>query len=465
MKKIIRAVCFCVLTVLALFITYNILAWKDTNGGKGTSLHQLKATGNNLVDAVFVGSSHVYCGIYPEILWRDYGIAAFDMSISAMDKDSAYYYTKHLLKTQSPKYVFVDLYPILYDKQTVIGNIYRNMLSMPLSKNSIDLVNAHVDEEERRDYFLRWPIIHTRYKELTYRDFSADRVDSFGRGEYISFDNKRMYPDFSEALACEEVGELSEKNIKWIDDFVELSRKENFNLVFFVVPFTITYEWQMQINAAVEYANQKGIETIDFNKQIQSLNISAESDFIDGTHLNAWGAEKFSMLLGEMFKDEFEDHRADPTYYLWDEDLNYYNHARNRDLLRIAVSTLGTEELLQFIYTCPNISLIISLDGSFEQSTLPMAEYLKTVGIEDYEDGGTWVQTETGMKKMISNDSTETVYYRLDKKNMLKVIKTDTANLGNLVIGNEKAQSAYNGMTIIAYDTIENEIAGKTGLY
>ena len=96
MKKAVRVICFITVCFLWLSAVYEVLRWKDTHGDYISSVTELKETPANTVDVVFVGSSHVYAGIYPSYMWSDWGISAFNVSISGMDRDSAYYYMKHI---------------------------------------------------------------------------------------------------------------------------------------------------------------------------------------------------------------------------------------------------------------------------------------------------------------------------------------------------------------------------------
>ena len=54
---------------------------------------------NDLIDIIFLGSSHCYCTIYPDVLWGNYGFSSFNLTVSAQDKDSTYYLLKEALKT------------------------------------------------------------------------------------------------------------------------------------------------------------------------------------------------------------------------------------------------------------------------------------------------------------------------------------------------------------------------------
>ena len=139
-KKAIKCIVFIVLAGACIAGAFRIFKWKDTSGDYNSSIEQLKNTPKDTIDVVFTGSSHTYCGIYPGVFWEQEGYSVFDMAISGQDKYSGYRSLKELLKTQSPKVVFVDLYPFTYDKHAVEGNEHRNMMALPTSRNSFELL-------------------------------------------------------------------------------------------------------------------------------------------------------------------------------------------------------------------------------------------------------------------------------------------------------------------------------------
>ena len=71
MKKAVRITAFIAICFVWLSGVYEVLRWKDTQGDYISSVTELKNTPDDTVDVVFVGSSHVYAGIYPSYLWSD----------------------------------------------------------------------------------------------------------------------------------------------------------------------------------------------------------------------------------------------------------------------------------------------------------------------------------------------------------------------------------------------------------
>ena len=69
MKKFLSAAAFLLVLLLLLCLIYPPLSWKETTGGYQNNFRQLEATGEDLIDLAFVGSSHIYCGVNPNVLW------------------------------------------------------------------------------------------------------------------------------------------------------------------------------------------------------------------------------------------------------------------------------------------------------------------------------------------------------------------------------------------------------------
>ncbi|MCD7863920.1 MAG: hypothetical protein LUG61_10560 [Lachnospiraceae bacterium] len=328
MKKWIRGLAFvCVLT-LVLGRTYAILSWKETYGEYHSCIRQLYNTGDDLMDVVFVGTSHVFDGVNPAILWEEYGISGFVMGGSAQGRELSYHYIIEMLKTQSPKVVFVDLYGLV-NEMNPGADIYRGTLSMKLSFNSIRLTQEIVDtKEEQLQHILRWPIIHTRYREIEERNFVEIEYNTYGRG-YDAQWWRDMSVHMSEELLSDTVqADLGEEKMEWLQNLADLATEEGFELIFTIMPYYFEDNadiWE-SYNTAKAFAAQNEIVFLDLNVLADEVGIDFEQDFRDSTHLNAWGAQKVSSYLGAFLKEhvELEDHRGDDAYYLWDLNLEYY---------------------------------------------------------------------------------------------------------------------------------------------
>lgn len=465
MKKGIRFIAFILILIMAVMGTYRILSWKDTTGDYLSSTQQLYATEDNLMDVIFVGSSHVYCGINPSYLWDEYGISAFDMAVGGQDRASSYHSLKEVLKTQSPQVVCVDLYGLLFESHDVLGNVYRNMLSMETSANSIELVKSYVDDEEQMDYILRWPIVHTRYRELTEYDFIQYEPSVYGRGYNPNYEmGLSYYPQG--AVECTESIVLSDSHKEWLDSLIQLSEEEGFKLIMFLAPMYLDASQQKILNGAYEYLSEYGIDTLDFNILSSEIGLDYNTDFCDATHLNRFGSDKLTAYFGEYLvsHNQLTDHRGDEAYYLWDECSKWVEHL---DFAQELKQVTDWKEFTKKVAECDeDMTVIFYLDGTYKDSTLGLHEVTNIFGIpqSEYDIGGKWI-FKNGECVYYMDPGEGNVYgMDLSAANVLWM-ENDPGNLSQIQINGEPMGCAFNGLTVVVYDNITHQVVDKRGFY
>ena len=103
-----RVLLFAVLLVAALRFTGNFLCGSSENplnrAGEGL-YYQLPGT----VDVVYVGPSHVYSSIMPQLIFDQYGITGYNFSTAAQSFESTYWALEEVIRLQRPKIAVVEL--------------------------------------------------------------------------------------------------------------------------------------------------------------------------------------------------------------------------------------------------------------------------------------------------------------------------------------------------------------------
>lgn len=456
--RVVAVVGFVVLTVVCLHKIYNVLRWKDTTGGYLSSIDQLYHTDEDLIDLVFLGSSHCYYGIYPELLWEEKGIAGFDLAVSAQDRDSTYYQLKELLKTQHPRVVAVDIYGICYEEHLVESNVYRNYLSMKTSLNSAMHVLSYTEQEKRMSLLTRWPIIHTRYRELKEFDFMPYEPSVIGRGSLITWNITAVEED-NGVNRCETVQPLSDKNRKWVQDLIALSGEEDFELIFVLIPWKRGNEKQAIINGFKEYIEENEIEFVDLTELAEELDLCSATDWTDPEHLNARGAQKLTRYLGEYITAEYElpDRRDDGRYHQWDEALERYHQLEMLDQLQ---QTADMEEYISILTEIPRITCILSLEGAYADSSTGIYTYASGFHMdhEDYLRGGKWLYQNGHLTKVCDNIPGSEYIFDLNEIDTLKVCYQEDFDRDNILIDGISYGNTWDGLQIIVYDDIEKKV-------
>ena len=476
-KNALKVTAFLALALTVLYGVYHMISWKDNMGPYLSSMEQLYDTPKDTVDVACVGTSHVYCGILPAALWRDYGYSAFNMSISGVDRSGAYHGIVELLKTQHPKVVVVDLYTITYDEMGELSNVYRKMLGMKMSLNNAAMVWKDADPSERLDYLFRWPIEHTRYHELEKYDFLKNPVNTFARGEAPEWVIGEA-GDVEGAARRVEAGELPEAVKDWVDRLCVLAEKKGFAICFTVVPTETDDGTQACMKAIAQYGETLGIPTYYGNEKVSELGIVPATDFVDPWHLNVSGAEKFTVGLGKFLSEHYdlEDHRsADGTaakaYEDWDRDLRWYER---KGRLKKLSGLSDPADYLRGLLSLEDVVVVVSLEGDYEAAGADYSALCEVMGLseEAYRKGGKWLcfgGPQPTCTKVLENDpDAELFTYPLSKYDILQIRFTDDAYGGllqtdHIRIGSEQYSNYGSYLRIVSYDTWLEEVIESRG--
>ncbi len=285
----------------------------------------------NSIDALFLGSSLVYCNIATGVMWENHGLAAFDLGGAEAPAWVSYYQLKEALQSQTPKVVCYEvsiagMYPTLYQADNWASD---NSYGMKWNSNRIDQLKVNSEED---DFLLRLNplnIMHGRYKDLKENDFTNVR----NTANYKGFDPRESVSDQErpELLDPSEMEPCSEKAEEYIRKMAELTRQEGIPLILFVSPYPVTESQQRVNNYIATIAESEGVEFIDFNRRYDDIGIDFKADMADHSHLNYSGNYKFSDYFAKLLKDKFDipDRRGDERYVSWDWDAALQDYERN----------------------------------------------------------------------------------------------------------------------------------------
>lgn len=280
----------------------------------------------NTYDVLAFGSSHMYCTLNPLCLWNDTGIKSHLLSTQQQPVPSMYYLIKEALKTQSPKLIIVELRMALNDPAGIPDAAVHDLTdNMPYGLNRLGAISSIRSFEDSMEFIFTLVKYHDRWKEMdgTFFDFSYLDMDDPYRG-YIFL--REVQDNATAQLELEDVQPepLPETNMRALDDIVELAREMGIELLFLLSPYEEAADVAGQIKTLHEYADEKGVDFLDFNTVYDELGIDNSTDYFDKGHFNASGAEKASGYIGRYILDNYDfqpDNSPDP---MWEADFSYY---------------------------------------------------------------------------------------------------------------------------------------------
>ena len=461
-KHIIGTLIFLLLLSLGAAGIYNVFKWKDTSGDYFSSMEQMYDLPDNSVDVVFFGPSVMYSGINPAIFWEEKGIPCFNAAIAGQDKEAAYYFIKEFVKKQSPKVVVLAGMLFQIDHYEVQGNVYRNTISMRNSKNFVDAVNAIVPDNDKTesntvwDYYLRWPIIHSRYKEIQKGDFKEVKEYSKSLG-FVYLDESYGWEANPVYFDGETSNPISPENKEWVDRLVKLSKEEGFVLLFVQLPGFLGDSQRYDMNGNFRYLDKIGVKYVDLNLHAEEMGFDYIYDMNDGHHARVSGAEKNSKFLCDFMSENFNlsDRRGEAGYELFEEALEVCRHER---LSRKFAECDDLAQIFELIGDGDNIIYSVTLKNGYrgidDMNAGIIREYMPVRDLG--YSGGTSVFRNGLMTEVLSD---KTLAFKLNDSDYFSVkpVVTEDGHLDLVDYGSERFQGEE-GNFLVIYDTVLDRV-------
>ena len=174
------------------------------------------------VDIVFVGSSHQFCSISPEILYDEYGIESFMLATSAQTVPMSYYAAMEAIELQNPEMIVFEVSYCANDFRTVSDEMSHCFFDgMPECKAKYLAIEDLIEEEKQPDYYVLLGTYHSRWKEITKSDFSMTQFTDRG-GVY--YENVMNNPPLM-VIPKEDSEPIPEEMEKYLDKMVSVISK------------------------------------------------------------------------------------------------------------------------------------------------------------------------------------------------------------------------------------------------
>lgn len=258
------------------------------------------------VDVVFIGTSHQFCSINPDLLAEEYDINCFMLATSAQTVPMSYYAAMEAIELQHPDTIVFEVAYCANDFRTVSpGMSHAFFDGMPNCEAKKLAINDLEEEEGRIYYYINFGLYHNRWKDLTEEDFQGIRLPS--RGGYYS-DNVK-YNWAIPVVDRSDKQDMPEEMQKYMDMLVELCRENNVNLIFYAAPFNALYDddamredlYQRQriFNSVDDYARKNGIPYYNLFYELDSIGLDPATDWMDTQHLNNVGQAKLTRYMAD----------------------------------------------------------------------------------------------------------------------------------------------------------------------
>ncbi|MCR5507307.1 MAG: hypothetical protein K6F34_01335, partial [Lachnospiraceae bacterium] len=428
------------------------------------------------VDALFVGSSHIFCHVNTGILWDEYGISGYDLAGAEQPFWNSYYYIKEALRYQTPKVIVLDITtpgirPVdIQPENWFITNNY----GIRYGKNRFDSIKASTLKQSFPRLLVPLNSTHGRYVDLTEEDF----VENDCSVNYKGFDPRETIvayetPDIS---GVTERGELSEKEEEYLRMIIDLVQGNGIPLLFISSPYVVTADEQAKYNTIFDIADEYGIPYLDYNKLYDEMGLDFETDIAEVLHLNRSGNGKFTRHLGKYLKDNYEltDHRGDDRYVSWDADALIQRQDNLKFDIEQAAKNGDSAEYLKLLSNDKYVvfcTIPAGYGGLSDASLLPAIEGLG-LKMDMFKELGAFVlrsgkcaarSYDKDVKMTVADGARRLAFVRYTDENsdmMMNLVRVNGMRNGQSMKGYDNYSMPQDGLSFYVYDTVLDQAFG-----
>lgn len=328
MKKIKRVIAIIIFLFLMLIINelFRYILIDDTSSLTRIMMHEFYAEN---IDILFLGSSHCYRSLNPEITDEIFHKNTFNAGSSLQGLDAAYALLAEAGKGNRLEEVYVEIfYGIMHEVYDEREDLTATYLISDYMKNGINrfflilnagspehYVNGFVLARRNADKILDIKWISKLLSQKTskkYRNYDYD-YGYMGKG----FVGSDIYMTPEELHLEQKPQPITEGYItpdcrKYMEKIIAYCEKRNIRLTFFSAPmhdFVIMSQegYDFYIEQVQEIIDGTSARYVDFNLCREDVLDLQLDDYLDNHHLNTSGAAKFSRVFAEYFSNDREE--------------------------------------------------------------------------------------------------------------------------------------------------------------
>ncbi|MBQ8209866.1 MAG: hypothetical protein IJZ35_04730 [Clostridia bacterium] len=486
LKKFLKVISFLLAFVCIFSVANYALSYKYfENIYRLKTFYELE---DNTVDVLALGSSHTYEGINTAVLWKEYGIAGFNLCNPAQPIWNTYYYLEEALKTQTPKVIILDTYMLyISDEYSDTGTGIQNTYGLKWSQTRIDAIKASFDMEKYGyQFFFSWLQYHSRYSDVVKSDFYQYQGNEARyknhKGFYCYFNTTAI--EDKDYTNLEELGTIPEKGEKYYRMIIELAQANNIPIIITAIPFAADSFNIKYINTAANIAEEYGVPFYNFMREYKDeLALDYSTDFANKQHLNHKGNTKLTRFFADILSKEYNitDKRGDEKYSSWDDDAKVY-YAQLENTTLSSLPSLGT--YLSAFNTDRYKIIVTSTCSNYDELSSDAkntaSKFFSALSIDDYKNGGVWIfdggeliwnndMRNPDYSKSIKLGSNHTVYFCSEEKQKAitdingEVIDTETYYANKVFINKSDKTVVAEGINICVFDTLLQEVVDTAG--
>ena len=337
-KKIIGCIVFLsVLMFVLVHLTY--LMRSHTYGyDDRISIVGLKEEPKDSIDVIYIGGSAAFVYWEPYKAYKDEGFTSYDLANNTIQAESVLTYLKYSQKYQHPDLYIIGLRSFqYYSEEPDETGLRLTSDSLDLGIDRFNLIHEYVQNRDPKlnELSLQLDLIkyHTNYDALgnsTAWALINNNMTCPGRGCYIQL--KWAPIDEPIDFTTNVRGNLIPNDVKVMNEILDYCDAEGLNVLFVVCPYAISREEYEIYNSLGDIIVSRGYDYLNTNDCYSEMGIDFSTDFYNNDHVNALGAEKYTIYLEQYLVENYDlpDHRGQAGFEEWDSAcVLFYEQSEN----------------------------------------------------------------------------------------------------------------------------------------
>lgn len=288
------SLCLLLLIVLLLFAG-RLLLPKDFQAGIDWDAYLMEP--ENSIDILYAGSSMTFCNIAPAVVYEHSGITGYVIAGPEQTVPVSYYYIAEACRTQKPKAVFLELGGMFFTRYE--NHTASNIAFMPRGINRLCATFNAAEGENVPGLILPVLEYHSRWNSITLSEVvSKLKAETSGTAGYELQREASPQGDFEYRELTDSYYDYS---LEYLKKTASFCREQGIELYLFLAPTVNRTPPELQKRLETDIADLDIAAYIDFNTEenFAQLGLDSERDWVDGLHLNVFGARKLSENIAQ----------------------------------------------------------------------------------------------------------------------------------------------------------------------
>lgn len=286
------------------------------------------------LDMVYIGGSAAFVFWQPLRAWNDCGFTSYNYATDTIQAECIKYYVREVRKYQNPELFVIDIRPFQYWEKPVRENGIRNGPdSMDYSVNRVLLLQSYLEKHtlnegtDQLSYYIDIAKYHTNLEALgNAANWQLINNTGISINKGMEWKSEHKYLDAPMNFITDNRTPLVQESSETLIDLLNYCTENDLNVLFIVSPYKITRGHQEMYNTMMDMIESYGFHYLNTNEYYNEMNIDFSQDYYDESHVNALGAEKYTIFLEKYLVEQFDlpDHREDASYQSWDNDFDRF---------------------------------------------------------------------------------------------------------------------------------------------